>query len=283
MSRAAERAFATLADYFLDRLRERSRAQAETEEMGKRSQIRQQEAEAAERLWRQRKAAEGETRGVQQRLVGGQRMDFDVGRQFNAETGQYDERIYGAAPVQDKAASGGGWKVNASGLAYRTTPDGKIEYDITNLRNASVGGGKGGGSGRAPKRQWVLDDEGNEVLKTEDEIAAGGFRPVPKDAKGRERLDKERAGRQWREKAASAVGGAVDAVTAPVRALGTGLRALGEGMMGGRQAAAGPQLPPEDADLLNAAKEVLAQNPTARGEIERRLKAQGKETLIRLL
>ena len=281
MSRAAERAFATLAEYFLDRLRERSRAQAETEEMGKRSQIRQQEAEAAERLWRQRKEAEGETRGVQQRLVGGQRMDFDVGRQFNAETGQYDERIYGAAPAQDKAGGGSEWKVNASGLAYRKTPDGRIEYDTTYYRQPAASGG--GGSPRAPKRQWVVDKDGNEVLATEDEIAEGGFRPLPKDAKGRERLDKERTGRQWREKAASAVGGAVDAVTAPVRALGTGLRALGEGMMGGRQAPAGPQLPPEDAELLSLAKDTLAQNPMARAEIERRLKAQGKESLIRLL
>ena len=281
MSRAGERAFATLADYFLQRLGERARAEAETEQMGKRAEIARQSAEAEEKRWRQRKAAEGESRGVEQRLVGGQRMDFDVGRQFNAETGQYDERIYGAAPAQGRAGGGAEWKVNASGLAYRTTPDGRIEYDTTNQRRPAAGGG--GGSSRTPKRQWVLDDEGNEVLKTEDEIAAGGFRPLPKDAKGRERMDKERAGKQWRERAASAVGGAVEAATAPLRAIGTGLRSLGEGMMAGRQAAQGPQLPPEDAELLSLAKDTLAQNPMARAEIERRLKAQGKESLIRLL
>lgn len=280
MSRAGERAFATLADYFLQRLGARARAEAETEQMGKRAEIARQSAEAEEKRWRQRKAAEGEKRAPEKRMVDGRWMDFDVGRQFNAETGQYDERIYGAAPAQQEAG-GSRWSVNASGLAYRTTPDGRIEYDTTNQRRPTAGGGVG--SSRAPKRQWVLDDDGNEVLKTEDEIAAGGFRPVPKDAKGRERVDKERAGKQWRERAASAVGGAVEAATAPLRAIGTGLRSLGEGMMAGRQAAQGPQLPPEDAELLSLAKDTLAQNPMARAEIERRLKAQGKESLIRLL
>lgn len=279
MSRAGERAFATLADYFLQRLGARARAEAETEQMGKRAEIARQSAEAEEKRWRQRKAAEGESRGVEQRLVGGQRMDFDVGRQFNAETGQYDERIYGAAPAQGKTDDSK-WSMRSDGLAYRTV-NGNLEFDDSRMRRPAAGGG--GGSSRTPKRQWVLDDEGNEVLKTEDEIAAGGFRPLPKDAKGRERMDKERAGQQWRERAASAVGGAVEAATAPLRAIGTGLRSLGEGMMAGRQAAQGPQLPPEDAELLSLAKDTLAQNPMARAEIERRLKAQGKESLIRLL
>lgn len=277
MSRAGERMFGTLAQYFLNRLAARADAEAQTEEMGKRLELQQAADDREEEKWRRREAAKGEERQVVERMNGGVPIKMDVGRSFNAETGKYEERVYGAMPVAPQG--GADWRLGAGGVAYRTTPQGGIEYDFQATDRVGSKGGKGG-STKAPKRSWVLDKEGNEVLRTEDEIAAGGYSRAPTDAKGREAASKRQAGAEWRRKAGETAGAVAGAAMAPVRAIATGARALGEAMTGGGQKA---ELAPEDANVLNMAKSTLAQNPMARAEIERRLKAMGKGNLVPLL
>lgn len=272
MSRAGEQAFATLSQYFMQRLNARTDAEFRTKAMAEDRAARKEdwaeERKAREEQWRTEQAAKGETRTREKRMVGDKDFEMEVGKYFDPKTGKYEERIYGARPA---VSAGGDWKVNASGLAYRTAGDGQIQYDTTNQRQPS-GGGKASAP-KEPKRIWV-DRGGESMLLPEAEVQKGD-RPLDNSAAGRKRAEgREAVAGAWR-----AIG---DVAAAPVRAVGS---MLGLGGKSGAAPAqpAGPSLDQQAAATLQNASQRIAENPSARAAIEAQLKAAGYDELIPLL
>jgi hypothetical protein len=274
MSRAGERAFDALSQYFLGRLQARTQAEFD-------SKARAEDDERRKALWREEQAARGEERGVVTRLNGGQAMEMDIGRYFDKESGEFKERVYGARPVStEPKRSGSDFSrivladgSHANHPRDEPLPPGAKFYDAAAER--PKGGGGRSPAPREPKRSWVVNEEtGKREYKTDAEIAAGGYAPVPR-TEGERKIAEQQAGAARAAGAWRSVG---EAITALPRAAVTMLTG------GGRQAPEQqPALSPEEADALNRSRAALAARPDAKNVVEQRLREAGLEHLIRML
>lgn len=152
-----------------------------------------------ERKWREedRKAglaAQGEQRGISEEIIGGQVMKVDRSRTYNAETGQYDEKTYGAIPAESargpKLRSGGG---GAYLYGEELGADGKPVIVPTGYA------GTGGRGGAGPKMMGVRMPDGSYKRVSEDDIPQGAVPWTAADGKAPKPTQRGNPPKSWRE------------------------------------------------------------------------------------